>query len=78
MNEFALTYLNDILIFTFKSLKKYCEHVIKVLQRLKNTKLQLDINKCEFEIEFTKYLEFIIEADKSIHINPTKIKAIVE
>ena len=78
MNEFTSAYLNNILIFIFRSLKKHYEHVIKVLQRLKNTKLQLNIDKCEFEVEFIKYLEFIIKVDKGICINLAKIKVIVD
>ena len=48
------------------------------MQRLKDARLQLDIDKCEFKIEFIKYLEFIIKADKDIHINLAKIKTIIK
>ena len=78
LDEFASAYLDDILIFTSGSLKKHREHVAKVLQRLKDAGLQLDIDKCEFEVESTKYLGFIIEAGKGIRMDPAKVKAIVE
>ena len=66
------------MIFTFRSLKKHYKHVAKVLQRLKDARLQLNINKYKFEIEFTKYLKFIIEVDKDICMNSIKIKVIIK
>ena len=39
--------------------------------------LQLDIDKCEFEVQSTKYLGFILEAGQGVHIDPAKIAAIV-
>ena len=46
--------------------------------RLQKAGLQCDIDKCEFEVESTKYLGFIIEAGKGIRMDPEKIKAIQE
>ena len=40
--------------------------------------LQLDVNKCEFEVKTTKYLGFIIEVRKSITMDPAKIEAIIK
>jgi hypothetical protein len=47
-----------------------------VLQWLRDTGLQCDIDKCEFEVESTKYLGFIIEAGKGVRMDPEKVKAI--
>ena len=44
------------------------------LKRLRKAGLQLNVNKCEFKIKTTKYLGFIIEIDKNIIINQTKIE----
>jgi hypothetical protein len=44
----------------------------KVLQRLRETDLQVDINKYEFNITSTKYLGFIIGTD-GIRTDPEKI-----
>ena len=49
-----------------------------MLYHLRDAGLQLDIDKCEFEMQLTKYLKFIMEADKRIFINLDKIKAIME
>ena len=40
------------------------------------TGLQININKCEFLVQITKYLGFIIKVSKDIHIDSEKIKAI--
>jgi len=49
-----------------------------MLYCLHDADLQLDINKCEFEMQLTKYLRFIVEVDKGISINPEKVKAIMK
>jgi hypothetical protein len=78
LDDFASAYLDDILVFTSGSLRQHREHVQKVLQRLKDAGLQLDIDKCEFEVKSTKYLGFIIEAGKGIRMDPEKVKAVIE
>ncbi len=78
LDEFVSVYIDDILIFMSESLKKHCYHVKKMLQHLENAELQLNIDKCEFETQSTKYLDFIIEAGRGIHMDPAKIKIIVE
>jgi transposase InsO family protein len=77
LDEFASAYLDDILIFS-NSLKEHRGHVSKVLQRLRDAGLQLDIDKCEFEVKTTKYLGFIVEAGKGIRMDPEKVQAIIE
>ncbi|GFF63123.1 hypothetical protein IFM51744_11089 [Aspergillus udagawae] len=78
LDEFASAYINDVLIFTDGSLTEHRNHVRQVLGRLQAAGLQLDIDKCEFEVKSTKYLGFIIEAGKGVHMDPDKVKAILE
>jgi hypothetical protein len=47
------------------------------LQRLRKAEIQTDVDKCEFHIIETKFLEMIIERDE-IKMNFEKVKAIVE
>ena len=81
LDLFVTAYIDDILIFS-KTLKEHRQHVKTVLGRLKEAGLQLDIDKCEFEVYETKYLGLIIhtasENDKPgyISIDPIKIDAI--
>jgi hypothetical protein len=78
LDDFCTAYLDDILIYTNGSLRQHREQVDKVLTRLKEAGLYVDIKKCEFEVKTTKYLGFIVEAGKGTRIDPEKIKAIKE
>jgi transposase InsO family protein len=78
LDDFASAYLDDILVFTDGSLREHRKHVRMVFQRLQNAGLQLDIDKCEFETKSTKYLGFIVEAEKGVRMDPEKVKAITE
>jgi hypothetical protein len=51
---------------------------LKVLQRLEEAGLYLDIDKCEFSVRSTKYLGFIISAEEGIKMDLDKVKAILE
>jgi hypothetical protein len=76
LNEFVIAYLNDIIVYS-NNKKKHIQHVRKILQRLRETNIQTDVNKCEFHIIETKFLKMIINRDE-IKMNLEKIKAIVE
>ena len=71
-------YINDILIFTSRSWKQHHEYVHQVLEQLNKAGLQVNINKCKFKVKSMKYLSFIIKAGKALHMDPAKVKAIVE
>ena len=55
LDIFVTAYIDDILVFS-KTLKKHKQHVKTVLSRLQAAGLQLDIDKCKFEVHETKYL----------------------
>jgi hypothetical protein len=76
LDEFVVAYLNDIIIYS-NSKKKHIQHVRKILQRLRETNIQIDVNKCEFYTIETKFLDMIVNRDE-IKMNFEKIKAIVE
>jgi hypothetical protein len=76
LNEFVITYLNDIIVYS-NSKKEHIKHVRKILQRLREAEIQVDVDKCEFHIIKTKFLEMIMKRDE-IKMNSEKIKAIVE
>ena len=78
LDDFCSAYLDDILIFSSGTLQEHRDHVKKVLERLRAAGLQIDIDKCDFEVQSTKYLGFIIEAGKGIRTDPEKVKAILE
>ena len=64
-------YLDDILIYSDNKLE-HKHHIKKVLNRLRDTGLQIDLKKCEFYVTRTKYLGFIISTD-SIKVDLDKI-----
>ena len=76
MNKFVSIYLNNILIFTDRSLTDYCNKIKKIFEKLNNTDLRFDIDKYKFEIINIKYLDFIININKEILINSKKIYTI--
>ena len=61
LDIFVIAYVDDILVFS-KTLQEHKKHVKTVLGRIQAACLQLDIDKCEFEVQETKYLGLIIQA----------------
>jgi len=73
--NFIIVYLNDILIFS----KSYEEHLVyleKVFQTLRDVRLKLKVEKCEFVTKELKYRGFKINKNE-IASDPDKVKAIV-
>ena len=54
LDEFCSAYIDDILIYTDGTQVEHREHVRKVFSRLRDSGLQIDIDKCEFEVQSTK------------------------
>jgi RNase H-like domain found in reverse transcriptase/Reverse transcriptase (RNA-dependent DNA polymerase)/Integrase zinc binding domain/Chromo (CHRromatin Organisation MOdifier) domain len=78
LDDFCSAYIDDILIFTDGSRTEHQTHVRKVMTRLRDAGLQLDIDKCEFEVKQTKYLGFIIDTETGVQMDPDKVKAILD
>jgi len=75
LNDFCQAYLNDILIYS-KTQKKHRQHVKMILDCLQDADLQIDIWKCEFNVEETVFLEIIV-SEQDLCMNSIKVKAIV-
>jgi transposase InsO family protein len=75
LDDFVTAYLDDILIYSEDELE-HTAHVRKVIQRLQEAGLQVDIKKCEFSTKRTKYLGFIISTE-GIEVDPEKIEVII-
>ena len=76
LDDFYTAYINNILIYSQNQLE-YTVHVRKILKRLREAGLQVDIKKCEFNVKETRFLKIIIGVN-GIRIDPAKIAAIVE
>ena len=76
LNIFCIIYFDDILIYN-NIKKKHIHYINKILKKLQQINLYLDINKCDFHIIQIKYLELIITINK-IKMNFKKIKIITQ
>ncbi len=75
LNDFCQVYLNDILIYS-KTRKKHRDHVKLVLNQLREAELQMNIQKCKFNVEETVFLEVIV-SEQDLRMNLSKMIVIV-
>ena len=76
LDVFCTAYLDDVLIYSTDE-KEHTEQVLKVLKRLQDHGLQVDINKCKFSVTRVKYLSLIISTD-SISMDLKKVQCIFD
>lgn len=76
LGKFNIIYLDDIIIFN-KTREEHLWHTRQVLQRLREEKLLININKCIFMKTKLVYLDFVIST-KGLKMDLEKVKAIVE
>jgi Reverse transcriptase (RNA-dependent DNA polymerase) len=74
LDNFCTAYLDDIMIYSDNKLE-HKTYVKKVLERLQNARLQVDIKKCKFKVKRTKYLGFIVSTN-SIKADLDKVKVV--
>lgn len=74
LDDFALAYLDDILIFS-KTYDEHVRHVKKVLERLRERDLPVKLDKCEFHKHKIAFLGYIVSTE-GIGPDPAKIEAI--
>ncbi len=75
LNDFCQVYLDDILIYS-KTQREHKQHVKIILNRLREVSLQMNIWKCEFNLEEIVFLEVIV-FKQSLRMNSVKMKVIV-
>jgi len=76
LNQFVITYLNDIIIY-LTILKEHMKHVFKVLEYLDKKNLHLKLKKCEFHQKKIDFFEFVVKRHE-VRINLEKLRAIKE
>ena len=62
LNDFSLTYLDDVLIF-FQSYKDHLQHLHTVFPKIKEAGLKIKLSKCRFFKMHLHYLRHRISAD---------------
>ncbi len=60
LDDFAITYLNDILIYS-DDLEMHCSHVHKILKKLNKRTLHVKKSKSKFEAKEIEFLDYIIQ-----------------
>jgi transposase InsO family protein len=76
VNDFVVVYFDDIIIYS-NNIKEHWQQVRKVLERIKEHKVNLKIKKCEFGVSETEFLGQIING-KTMRMQQEKVKAILD
>ncbi len=63
LNDFVITYLDDILIYS-DDLEMHCSHVHKVLKKLNERALYVKKSKSRFETKKIEFLNYIIQFEQ--------------
>jgi len=74
LDDFAITYLNDILIYS-DDLEMHCSHMHKVLEKLKKRALYVKKSKSRFKTKKIKFLDYVIQSEQ-IKKNSEKTDAV--
>lgn len=74
INKICVVYLDDILIFS-TSLEEHILSIRKIFERLREAKLKIQVDKCNFLRKETEYLGHILTPE-GVRPNPTKIEVI--
>jgi RNase H-like domain found in reverse transcriptase/Reverse transcriptase (RNA-dependent DNA polymerase)/Integrase zinc binding domain/Chromo (CHRromatin Organisation MOdifier) domain/Retroviral aspartyl protease len=76
LDDFALAYLDDVLIFS-KTYDEHVQHVRKVLEQLRQKDLPVKLSKCEFHKHSISFLGYIVSTE-GLAPDPKKVAAIEE
>ncbi|WVZ72024.1 hypothetical protein U9M48_020544 [Paspalum notatum var. saurae] len=75
-DQFVVVFIDDILIFS-KTEKEHKQHLMMVLQTLRDNKFYAKLKKCEFWLSEVSFLGHVIN-EKGISVDPSKVSAVVE
>jgi hypothetical protein len=76
LDEFCSAYLDDVLIYS-ETLEEHQEHVRKVITKLGDAGLFMDIDKCHFAVKKVKYLGLILTTE-GIEMDRSKVQTILD
>jgi len=74
LDDFVITYLNDILIYS-DDLEMHRSHMHKILRKLNKRALYVKKSKSKFETKKIKFLDYIIQSEQ-IKKNSKKTDAV--
>jgi len=76
LDEFVISYIDDILIYS-NNIEEHHEHVKRVLKKLLDNNLYVKLEKCEFDVEKTTFLGYVISKD-GLEMDKEKVKAVLD
>ena len=71
----CVVYLDDILVFS-KTLEEHKQHVRQVLERLRQRKLPIKLEKCEFHKHSVKFLGMVVSKD-GLQMDQSKVESVL-
>lgn len=75
IGKFMIVYLDDILIFS-RTKREHLQHVQRVLEKLQQNKLLINLKKCTFLQKELVYLGFVV-VENELKMDPEKIATII-
>ena len=75
VDQFVVVFIDDILVYS-KDAQEHEQHLKIVLQTLREKKLYVKLNKCDFWLKEVSFLGHIVSAE-GIRVDPTKVEAVV-
>jgi hypothetical protein len=72
LDKFVMVFIDDILIYS-RSMEEYEEHLLIVLQRLREHQLYTKFSKYEFCIKYVSFLGHVVPPEE-IAVDPSKVK----
>jgi len=76
LDDFVVVYIDNILIYS-SSMEEHVEHLRKVFQRLRESKLYAKLEKCKFRVTKVNFLEHKI-TQEGLMMDDHKVKAIFD
>jgi len=76
LDDFVVVYLDDIVVFS-RSMNEHVVHLSRVLSRLREHKLFVKKEKCDFASAEIMFLGHLVSVDQ-VRMDPMKVQAIVE